>query len=421
MAIDRFISIGSRGTSIPPELHSINPPLNIGVNRLEKSRSWADHVGLKAHAWVSKNGEAFELYPLRDAVHQQRVRKIDRVKWVVQGKTYQGTAYLPNNWKPGTAVPQIVAVTADDYPHGRVESKNLGDRNKLVFGKIQLSPASGSSRVIKRKDWTRDELLVLMNVYEKLPFGQFDAGQPVIRDIAAKMDRTPGSIAMKLGNLASLDPVIRARGRKGLPGASELDRQVWAEFHDDRLILAPKSEDLFRSLFRAGEQEELDLVKGVGVRIRQSRSEGFETESMAEVLVRRGQQFFRQVILNTFAGECCITGIRVRDLLIASHILPWKGFPNQRLSPDNGLCLSRIHDGAFDKGLITFDENLKLVLSRDLKAHLSNSALHHNFKVYEGQKMNVPAGMLGPNQTALEYHRTEIFEKRNRSAATAQL
>ena len=76
--------------------------------------------------------------------------------------------------------------------------------------------------------WTREELLVVLNLYEKLRFGQFHSRQPVIIEVAEKMRRTPGRLAMKLSNLASLDPNFQARGIAGLKGASNLDKAVWA-------------------------------------------------------------------------------------------------------------------------------------------------------------------------------------------------
>ena len=56
------------------------------------------------------------------------------------------------------------------------------------------------------KRWTRDELLIALNVYHKLSFGQLHARNPVIIEVARKLGRVPASVAMKLCNLASLDP-----------------------------------------------------------------------------------------------------------------------------------------------------------------------------------------------------------------------
>ena len=169
----------------------------------------------------------------------------------------------------------------------------------------------------QRKRWTREDLLVALNVYQKLPFGQFNDSNPVIRDIAGRMRRTPGSLTMKLCNLASLDPAILARGRKGLPGVSRLDAEVWNEFQADPQVVGAATEEAFRQLFAANEGDEVDLVKGQGVIVRAGQA--FQpdispasaptvspapplgsTEQTVTIVARRGQQFFRQMILNAF-------------------------------------------------------------------------------------------------------------------------
>ena len=134
--------------------------------------------------------------------------------------------------------------------------------------------------------WQRDELLVLLNLYEKLPFGQFDEAQPVIRELAVRMGRTPGSVAMKLCNLASLDPVILARGRTGLPGASALDRQVWAEFQSEREKLAPASEQLFRALFDAKDSEDVEVIGGVGIQVTKATATPTVTLPLKSILLK---------------------------------------------------------------------------------------------------------------------------------------
>src|SRR5437016_512000 len=63
-----------------------------------------------------------------------------------------------------------------------------------------------------RKRWNREELLVMLNLYHKLRFGQFDARNPVVIALASKLGRGANSLAMKLGNLASLDPALKLRG-----------------------------------------------------------------------------------------------------------------------------------------------------------------------------------------------------------------
>ncbi len=62
-----------------------------------------------------------------------------------------------------------------------------------------------------------------------------------------------------------------------------------------------------------------------------------------------------------------MSGLSDARLLIASHIVPWSQDKQNRLNPSNGLCLSAIHDRAFDKGLITLTDDFKIVISEELK------------------------------------------------------
>jgi putative restriction endonuclease len=251
--------------------------------------------------------------------------------------------------------------------------------------------------------------LVAHNLYRKLPFGHLHARNPVILQVAAKLDRPPGSVAMKLCNLASLDPALQARAIRGLPGASNLDRQVWKEFHEDAADLVPRSEEAFRALFKAGEADDVDVIARQGVRVRRKAKADSPTEQMAQVKVRRGQQFFRQMILSAFDGRCCITGIAIRELLVASHILPWGGFPEERLDADNGLCLSRLHDAAFDQGFITLDDDYRLVLSTQLQSHLPHPSVEQNFLAHAGKPIQLPTDAPNPKRDYLRHHRRQIF------------
>jgi len=56
--------------------------------------------------------------------------------------------------------------------------------------------------------WTRDQLLIVLNLYHKIPFGKISLRQPVIIDLAKRVSCTPSSVSIKLGNIASFDPVL---------------------------------------------------------------------------------------------------------------------------------------------------------------------------------------------------------------------
>lgn len=255
--------------------------------------------------------------------------------------------------------------------------------------------------------WTRDELTVALGIYHNLTFGQLHARQPVILALAEKLGRGANSVAMKLNNFASLDPALKMRGVKGLEGASALDREVWSAFHDNPEEVVPESRERLRQLFGAGPDSDLEVIPKEGIRIRK-KPEG-ETEILLTVKQRRGQDYFRDAVLNNFGGCCGVTGLPIREFLVASHILPWKSHPEERLNLRNGLCLSRLHDVAFDRGFITFDDDLKLMVSPALATHFPHRAVAENFKAYTGQMLVVPEDAALPEQSFLAKHRTSIF------------
>ena len=45
--------------------------------------------------------------------------------------------------------------------------------------------------------------------------------------MAELIGRTPSSVAMRLSNYASLDPMLQARGVIGLPGGADKCRSYW--------------------------------------------------------------------------------------------------------------------------------------------------------------------------------------------------
>ncbi|MBC8325487.1 MAG: HNH endonuclease [Verrucomicrobia subdivision 3 bacterium] len=259
------------------------------------------------------------------------------------------------------------------------------------------------------KRWARDELFVTLNIYHKLTFGAFHSRNPVIVKLAEKLKRTPGSIAMKLSNFASFDPHLKLRGIQGLAGASNLDRVVWDEFHAELNETVPDSENALRELFEVDEDTNIIILPKLGFQKEPRRLDG-ETEIEANVKQRRGQDYFRESVLNNFGGRCGVSQIALRDLLIASHILPWSSNPDERLNVRNGLCLSRLHDAAFDRGLIAFDDNFQLMLSSRLTAELNQKAIDANFGKYEGKALNIPQDAALPEPAFLATHRENIFE-----------
>ena len=265
------------------------------------------------------------------------------------------------------------------------------------------------------KRWSRNELIIAMNLYCKLPFGKLDQKTPIIIEVAQNLGRTPSSLAMKLCNFASLDPVLQARGIQGLRGTSQADREIWQEFYTNWEELGVESEELLQELFDNATPQEDQVLnynqrqvkKVMPIKIPKNQPTG-STEAVTTVKTRIGQKFFRETVLANYNSRCCITGNPIPELLVASHILPWGSNPEYRLNPHNGLCLTQTQDAAFDKGLITFDENYQLVLSAYLESFLPEETLEQNFAAYHGQQMYLPE-KFHPNPDFLRRHREEIF------------
>ncbi|TWI82971.1 HNH endonuclease [Lacibacter cauensis] len=93
-----------------------------------------------------------------------------------------------------------------------------------------------------------------------------------------------------------------------------------------------------------------------------------ETERKGLVTSRVGQGAYRKSILFRWEFKCAVTNYTKKEILIASHIVPWKNSTDEeRLDVDNGILLSPTYDALFDKNLISFDNNGKIILSDSLK------------------------------------------------------
>lgn len=180
------------------------------------------------------------------------------------------------------------------------------------------------------------------------------------------------------------------------------DCAMWAEYHANLNELAPEGEALLAQLMTGEPDASIDVQPdGRVLKV----PEG-PTESTASVKVRRCQQYFRQAVLNTYQGRCAVTGLAVRDLLVASHIIPWNAAEQHRLDSQNGIALNALHDKAFDRGLITFDTALRLVCSKALKDHFANATVARHFQTYEGKPLTIPAEAAGPKPEYMAWHRS---------------
>lgn len=119
---------------------------------------------------------------------------------------------------------------------------------------------------------------------------------------------------------------------------------------------------------------------------------------------RIGQHAFREVILEIYQNRCCLTGLDLPAVNRASHIIGWAEGPKTRMDPRNGLCLSATYDAAFDRKLITFDDDYRLVLSKTIREHVPSESLRAYFLNKAGQRIELP-DRCRPLQAYMAAHR----------------
>ncbi|MBC8373315.1 MAG: HNH endonuclease [Phycisphaerae bacterium] len=252
----------------------------------------------------------------------------------------------------------------------------------------------------QRRNWARDELVVAFNLYCRMPFGQIRHQNPVIVQLAQSIGRTPSALSMKMGNFARLDPAHQRRNVGGLSHGGKLDRQVWDEFHANWETLALESQLALQRLDAGvnGDQElEAPVLPG-----------DKPSEITRQVKVRLVQRFFRDSVLSSYDYACTICELRLRKMLNASHIIPWSVDAARRADPRNGLSLCAFHDRAFDRGLITLDEHLRVTVSEQARIEDPPKLHHVGLLEIENRPIRLPE-RFHPDAEALAYHRENIF------------
>ena len=244
--------------------------------------------------------------------------------------------------------------------------------------------------------WTLSQLILAFELYCRVPFGRITARNPLIRELAVVLGRTPASVTRKLGNFGAFDPELAARHVSGLTHGSKLDRAVWNEFHRDWNVLVVRAHDIRREL-KPGGRAEQTLVEPQG-----------PSEGVGTVKQRLHQSFFRDAVLSSYNARCCITGLPIPECLVAGHIIPWSVDERRRADPTNGLCLSATFERLFDTGLITINDDLTLSVCKRLR-DLTDRALVAQVAARHDQRIIPPARFL-PDPECLRWHREHVFE-----------
>jgi predicted restriction endonuclease len=117
-------------------------------------------------------------------------------------------------------------------------------------------------------------------------------------------------------------------------------------------------------------------------------AEGKTTTAIVQVRVNQAR--FRRAILASYNATCCMSSLRVPQLLVASHIVPWSMDTQNRLNPSNGLCLSALHDRAYDQGLITVLPDFTIRVGEALRHTELDPFAQTSLAQCQGQAIRLP-------------------------------
>ena len=250
---------------------------------------------------------------------------------------------------------------------------------------------------MRRREWSREELIVAFNLYCKIPFGRIHIRNASVIGLARAIGRTPSSVSWKLANFARLDPALKKRNIAGAAHGAKAEIEIWKEFSNNWEKLAFESELLLEQM-TGRVSEPIEELQELPI--------GKTREAIVRVRINQG--FFRAAVLAAYDLRCCITGLSVPSLLNASHIVPWSVDIKNRTNPRNGLCLNALHDRAFDCGLLTVTPNLKVKISRRLKTKPADKGARDFFWEYDDTSIFLPR-RFAPEGDFLRYHNEKVF------------
>lgn len=257
----------------------------------------------------------------------------------------------------------------------------------------------------KKSDyWTEEQITVVLYEYCRNPFGQFSATKPFVIDLGCLLGRSPAAIVRKVGNIASFDPQMKARGVGGLGHTGKLDEVVWNRYFGHWDQLAYDAEVLIAKLKNKELEQSLnidlsDLPLG--------------EERKQEVKRRINQDFFRNTVLSSYENHCCITGLNNSKLLHACHIVGWSEDEANRTNPQNGLCLNVLFHKAYDENLIGISPDYEVFVSDEFLGKKTRD-IDNSTKEYinglNNRKLIMPKRFL-PDRDLLAIHFKQFKKK----------
>lgn len=366
-------------------------------------------------------------WPAGDAPGQFVFKSADRphLKW----ETSQGA---PKAWKMALAPSEA---TAETIP---------GDPSHLDFASAEEELASLAVRgagqpylmAIKLRDEPRTLHLraYLANASEEFAWADIQLAPKSVQTLAEKASQSKnqafawsvfqsGGIASDASTDAALSKIVASGdstsvidtlgGSVGRSLGTYLQNPGYGLFfdpnrnHDAWLVANPLPEPISKSIndllgvlhtrYPAADvgdaaAETLESSEGeVDVFREQIEQKSYEVPDSHATTKTRGsaQKAFAEAVKKNYGFQCAITGIKTKNFLVASHIVPWSEDRSIRLDPSNGICLSLLMDRAFEKGYILIDDDLTVRIDADRIG--DDEVLKSELEPFHEQKLKTPA------------------------------
>jgi putative restriction endonuclease len=115
------------------------------------------------------------------------------------------------------------------------------------------------------------------------------------------------------------------------------------------------------------------------------------------------------MIMSSYVSVCCMSGLSEPRLLVASHIVPWNRSNENRLNPRNGLCLSVLHDKAYDRGLLTVLPDYSIAVSSEISKLRDDKFIQETLISCNGKQITLPE-KFHPVPEYLAWHNENVFK-----------
>jgi putative restriction endonuclease len=177
-------------------------------------------------------------------------------------------------------------------------------------------------------------------------------------------------------------------------------------------------EAIWPAFVTAWNPDDLSVQIDVGTRISEAPTEppaAREVErryATRETKQRLHQSAFREMVLDAYQERCAFSGLPVRRLLQAAHIVAdseAEGIAAVR----NGIALSTIHHAAFDAHLLGIDPDGKVAVSKRLMQLTDGPILEQGLKGMAGSRIHLPKSKTDWPDRNLLARRFELFTKAN--------